>query len=514
MTGAVGPQRRVKRGVLAVALAASIAILGACSDDGGDSSADADRSTTTSQETTSTVDRPGGPAADLSEELSGGDGVFIGTATPDEVEKVGYVEKEYVAAGTAASYRPEGELGADGAWTLAADGEADYRTRVLVRTPEDEADFSGTVIVEWLNVSGGVDAEPEWSNLREEITRSGDAYVGVSAQRIGVEGGEVAVKVEVPGSEAAGDGLKKIDPERYGSLAHPGDGFAFDIYTQVARALRAGDALQGLEPERIIAAGQSQSAFAMVTYYNGVQPLTEAYDGFFVHSRGGAALPLVGPGEAVGIADSLGGTATKFRDDLPVPVMNIQTEGDIASILGSYAARQDDSDTFRLWEVAGTAHADVHTLGVSATYIDCGVPINDGPLHVVAKASYHALKTWMDRGEPPQSAPRIEVAEEGGTPTVQRDEDDIALGGVRTPPVDVPVATLSGEPGPDPSVICILLGSTKAFTAERLGQLYPSREEYEQMYDAATDATINAGYALDDDRDALVAFAAPDEITG
>ena len=111
---------------------------------------------------------------------------------------------------------------------------------MLVRRPADPKEFSGTVIVEWLNVSGGVDADPDWVSLREEIVRRGDAWVGVSAQRIGVMGGPVLVKVEVPGAEAAGKGLKAIDPARYGSLEHPGDGFSFDIFTQVARAVRAG----------------------------------------------------------------------------------------------------------------------------------------------------------------------------------------------------------------------------------------------------------------------------------
>ena len=108
---------------------------------------------------------------------------------------------------------------------------------MLVRQPADPSKFSGNVLVEWLNVSGGVDADPEWVSLQDEIVRAGDAWVGVSAQRIGVEGGPVLVSVKgVPGADPAGKGLKKIDPARYGTLEHPGDAFSFDIFTQVARA--------------------------------------------------------------------------------------------------------------------------------------------------------------------------------------------------------------------------------------------------------------------------------------
>ena len=234
----------------------------------------------------------------------------MASAAKPVLKPYGYVQEEFAAAGTATSYGAQGVLGSDGRWTFVKNGTAPYRTRVLVRRPADPAKFSGNVIVEWLNVSSGLDSDPEWASLYEEITRRGDAWVGVSAQHIGVDGGPVAVKVNAPGSEIAGKGLKAIDPARYGSLEHPGDGFSFDIFTQVARSIRAGNGMGSLRPQKVIAAGESQSAFAMVTYYNGVQPLTHAFDGFFVHSRGAAGLPLVGPGKATDIAGAISGRPT------------------------------------------------------------------------------------------------------------------------------------------------------------------------------------------------------------
>ena len=50
------------------------------------------------------------------------------------------------------------------------------------------------------------------------------------------------------------------------------------------------------------------------------------------------------------------GTAA-IRDDVDVPVLIVETESDL-TFLGYFAARQDDSENVRLWEVAGTAHAD------------------------------------------------------------------------------------------------------------------------------------------------------------
>src|SRR5262249_58235956 len=164
----------------------------------------------------------------------------------------GYLQREYAASGTATSYRSAAPLTGDGRWSSAPVSQAPYRTRVLVRRPADPARFSGTVVVEWLNVSGGVDADPEWATLHEEILRRGDVWVGVSAQRIGVMGGPVLVRVQAPGGEAAGQGLKAIDPARYGALAHPGDGFAVDIYTHVAHALCSGARHARLPTRRLI----------------------------------------------------------------------------------------------------------------------------------------------------------------------------------------------------------------------------------------------------------------------
>jgi len=457
--------------------------------------------------------RPSGPAAELTP-LTGGIGPFMGETTPPDLQRVGYVQREFTAAGMATSYKPVGEQTPDGRFRFAPDTNASYRTRVLVRAPAKASAFSGTVVVEWLNVSGGVDANPEWVSLHEEIVRAGDAWVGVSAQRIGVEGGPVLVSVQgVPGSEQAGKGLKTIDPNRYGALQHPGDGFSFDIYTQVARALRTGAGLGGIPATELIAAGESQSAFALVTYFDGVQPLAHAFDGFFVHSRGASGLPLVGPGKGADLIGAISGAPTIFRTDQSTPILDVQTETDVGSVLNSYAARQPDTNHFRLWEVVGTAHADAHLLGPSAKYIDCGVPINNGAMHIVTKAALRALTVWVKTGRPPVTAPRIDVSP-GASPQIDRSSDGIAIGGIRTPPVDVPVATLSGKPGPNPSTICLLLGSTTPLSGARLVQLYPSRAAYLQRYADDADATIRAGFALPQDRAALLGFAEPSSVQG
>jgi Alpha/beta hydrolase domain len=495
-------------------LLAGATVTAACSsgDDGSSGGGDASGASTTAP-----VERPAGPAATFAA-LKGGKGIFLGASGPGpSLSRAGYTEAEYSASGTATSYTSAEALPTDGRFSLTPDGKAPYATRVVVRRPAKQADFNGTVVVEWLNVSGGVDASPDYTYLADELLRRGYAWVGVSAQRIGVEGGAVAVSA--PGAEdlGAGKGLKGIDPARYGKLHHPGDAYSYDIYTQVARALRSAgkgkvDALDGLRLERVLGVGESQSAFALTTYINGVQPLAEQYDGFLVHSRGGAAAPLGKAGAGIDIAGTIGGKPTTIRTDGRAPVIVVETETDLLGILGYLPARQDDGDGFRLWEVAGTAHADKFQLGDTEGILGCAQPINRGQQVFVLRSALRHLDRWGAGGDPPPKAPRLDV--EGSAPTARYALDDVGnvKGGIRSPVVDAPVDVLSGMASPDSSIICLLMGSTTEIPTAKLAKLYDSRAAYTAAYEKATDDMIKAGFALRDDRTQILDQASPDRI--
>lgn len=428
-------------------------------------------------------------------------------STSEQRVPAGFVEEEYVAAGRATAYKNVGPLATDGTWTFRETDKASYRTRVLVRRPKGGGD--GIVLLEWLNVSGGLDADPAYQTVSEEIVRAGHTWVGVSAQKIGVEGGAVAVAPDIPGAgDVVGKGLKAIDPERYGSLQHPGDRFSFDIVTQVARALRAGGAVTGdAVPTQVLAMGESQAAFGLVAYVNGVQPLTKAFDGLFVESRSKSAMVMPEGDGAADITETILGPTTTFRTDTDVPIFDLQSETDLMGIMGSFAVRQPDTDLFRLWEAAGTAHADLHLVGApTADSLDCGAPINDGPLHVIAKAALRHLVTWVTEGTPPPTAPLLELTPEGAA----RDADGLALGGLRTPPVDAPTRVLSGDPGRTDDVVCLLFGSTRQLPERRLAELYADRADFEQRYRSGLDDAVDAGYVLEEDRAALMDYAHPE----
>jgi hypothetical protein len=420
-----------------------------------------------------------------------------------DLASVGYAQEEFFLDGTASAYSPVAgsSLTSDGRWSVEPTSLAAFATRVVVNRPIDRRDFNGTVIVEWLNVSGGSDASPDWMHTHVELIRRGYAWVGVSAQAVGLN----ALKGGPPGG----------DPARYASLAHPGDSYSYDMFSQAGQAIRddADLLLGGLRPHRLIAAGESQSAGRLVTYIDAVHPVAQAYDGFLVHSRNasGAALaqapltPVPAP------------TPTLIRDDIDVPVLVFNTETDT----GSLQARQADTATYRLWEVAGTAHFDQYGLLGGATdtgqrasvaaWFDtmlhptnqpnpgftCALPINSGPQTFVLRSAVAHLDRWIIRGTPPPTGPRWETTSIAPAHYVL-DGNGNVRGGIRTPAVDAPVAALSGL-GQTGTTFCFLFGTTTPLTPDQLDALYGNHGGFVRAWSMATLRAAAAGFLRPED---------------
>jgi Alpha/beta hydrolase domain len=434
-------------------------------------------------------------------------------STRFDLAEVGYAQAEFFMTGTAQAYTNVGELDSDGTWSAAPADSAGYKTRILVYRPIDPQRFNGTVIVEWLNVSAGLDAAPDWTSAHTELVREGYAWVGVSVQRAGIEGPTGPLGINLT--------LKGFNPMRYGSLSHPGDSFSYDIFSQAGQAVRNPqglDPLDGLRPARIIAAGESQSAFRLTTYVNAIHPVARVYDGFMIHSRGGGSAPLSqAPQPPIDTPD-----VVRIRTDLQEPVLVFQTETDLIA-LGYLPDRQPDTERFRLWEVAGTAHADTYTLIVGFNdqgdtaagaeclismrpipgILECDSPVNSGPQHWVLKAAFAALDRWVRGDGAPPIAPRLEL--EGDQYVL--DEFGNVRGGIRTPAVDVPIATLSGL-GQTGATFCRIFGTTVSFDAARLASLYPTTDAYVSAVNDATDSAVDAGFILPPDGELIKAGAA------
>jgi hypothetical protein len=243
------------------------------------------------------------------------------------LEELGYSLREFTFEGTAVSYQPAAQAGLDGRWVVTPAGTAPFRTRLVAMMPKDPRKFNGTVVVEWMNVSGGLDVPVDWVTVHRELTRRGYGYVGVSAQKAGIDGGRAMVSGTMP--------LKLAAPARYGTLNHPGDAFSYDIFSQVGAALRQGGAralLGSLTPRRLIAIGESQSAGRLAAYVNAVDPIARVYDGIIVHSRGSGTAGLSDTPQPQATAAGMM-RAARLRTDGRAKLMEVITETDLLALV-------------------------------------------------------------------------------------------------------------------------------------------------------------------------------------
>jgi Alpha/beta hydrolase domain len=363
-----------------------------------------------------------------------------------------------------------------------------------VRRPADPDAFNGVVVVEWLNVTGGRDLDALFRPTHTELLGEGYAWVGVSVQKVGV------------------DDLERRDPDRYGGLQHPGDDYAFDIFTRAGRIVAdpASPVLGGLRPQAVLASGASQSATGLLTYVNAVQPLVDVYDGFYLQSQLGTAmaLPSGSPMPARPIV----------RTDVPVPVLDVRSETELV-VLRTHLNRQEDSTSFRLWEFAGSSH--IGEYGRSLAWPPnptspgnpCTARINSAPSFALGKAATAALAAWTTTGVAPPSAPRIELADPSAPDPVARDQHGNALGGIRYPHLEVPVARVDGLPNsappadPSQTFLCVLSGRTLPFSDAELAELYPTSQAFVGRFGAAANMAVDSGFLLPEDAEALKAAA-------
>jgi hypothetical protein len=222
-------------------------------------------------------------------------------------------------------------------------------------------------------------------------------------------------------------------------------------------------------------------------------------------------------------------TPTLIRDDIDVPVLTFQTETDL-TFLNYVRARQDDSNRFRLWEVAGTSHADAYTTGGQADLgmspdivalmvtnspvpgiVTCNLPVNAGPQHFVLNAAFAALNRWVVSGKPPKVAPRLEVM--GSPAAIARDANGNAIGGIRTPQVDVPIAAF-GETQYGSSITCLLFGTTTPFDASKLASLYPTHRAFVAAYKKAANRAVKRGFVRGPDAKLMKQWAVSSDIGG
>jgi hypothetical protein len=374
-------------------------------------------------------------------------------STPFDLAAAGYVEEEFHLSGLADGWDATGARVAT---------DIPYTTRLIVRRPTSPARFSGVALVEWQNVTAGYDLDALWNPA--DVTRSGYAWIGVSAQHVGV------------------DQLRGWSPARYGRLdvtgggAFTSDELSYDIFAQAAKAIAVdrGGAMGGLAVDTVLAIGASQSAGRMTVYYDRVLPKVEPV--------------FMGYAFVVGAAPSRTGVE---------PVFQVLSETDVRT-----PVRPADTARFRRWEVAGGAHSgyngqvyrapiQIRDLGAAPVYACDRPPFSRVPVHHVTAAAYAHLVRWVRHGRPPPTAQPLAFNADG---TKARNELGLALGGIRLSQVDVPVALNTGDNSGES--FCRLFGTHVPFDDATLERLYPSHGAYVSRVIDTDRRNVQAGYLL------------------
>ncbi len=486
-----------KSNSVAVALCLSLALSGV-----GAASATADaKPSKKGNSTTSQVERERvTPIPDIEAVPTTEDSYAFGAAdhqlVPEDLSKKGYVEEEYLASGEANVYT----------WPAPGPAEvrtadAPYTTRVLVRKPARDQQFSGNVVVEMLNPSNLFDLNIGWAVAHEQMVENGDAWVGITAKPIAV------------------DALKNFDAERYGSLSFANplplddaanctqvaadsartteNGLIWDIYSQVGAWLKSDTASNPLTyghestlVEKAYGFGYSQTGGYLVNYINGVHPLVvesdgaPIYDGYLVGVAGGAfagAYPM-NQCEAAPPADDV----RRQFSDVGVPIIRMMSQSDYLRGIGSRRPDSDEpGDRYRHYEMAGAGHATPDELYFSAApedilAADRDVPpmsCNEGPRSrfpssIFFNAALKNLDLWVRDGiAPPRAAP---ILVENGAPVL--DEFGNVQGGLRSPYLDVPTSTWFGTA--TGASFCFIAGYEVPLDQQTIDRLYPNHGVY------------------------------------
>lgn len=407
-------------------------------------------------------------------------------ATDIDLSKYGYEEQEYYLEGNAYAYDTSVPLTTATKITTGgpnSDGLHPYKTRITVRRPINPADYNGTTVAEWNNVTAQFDLEANWFGDPFYLLKHGYTWVGVSAQGVGV------------------NALKGWNPARYGDLnvndsgAVTGDALSYEIYSAAIKALRGQgngtNPLAGFGPQTVIASGESQSGSRLSTYYNEIQPLHEVADAFLLTVSNGPV-----------------------RTDRPEKVVRVVTETENQKTLP-----EADTNTLRHWEVAGGSHLPELAYKNFTAPVERDLPVfaplvancQKTPLSrvqwpYVVNSAIDNLVKWAHGGAAPPAAPRGTYS---APDTLTRNSLGIAEGAIRLPEVTTPVAVNTGSNIPTPggalfSVFCPLLGSNTILPQDTINGLYSGFGDYTSKVRAAAETVSGQGFVLPEDVSRLV----------
>ena len=432
-----------------------------------------------------------------------------------------YIEKEFLMSGTANVYHLYDN---DTPYVVKADNP--YATRLLVRYPDTAKGktCSGRVYLDILNASSGVDLEDIWRRSYQHLMDSGDIYIGITSQS---------------GTAAA---LKRFDSDRYQDInwevdGKEEDGLVFDMLSQLGNLLRDDPQAilpEGMIPEYIYLTGQSWSGDYLNTYtsvfYDYYNQDRSLFDGY---------ISVVAPAETYIATDVHGPRDVYTETKEPYFVINSESE----HYFGSYGDwyldfeyvripdASEENYKFRFYEMVGSSHSDPvspilpnnpeiakanNGVARDPKQYDGDQTHSDLQLDMLITACLENVHNWAANGVEAPSGDKYWLEYRTvvdpfvkDMPEVVADENHNALGGIRMPQMEAPVAQYKAFRN-DSSVTD---GSMIYFSKEKIHELYPGGyAQYKEQFDAAAEKLYREGYLVETDYEKLIRSDANKEL--
>jgi hypothetical protein len=350
-----------------------------------------------------------------------------------------------------------------------------YKTRMVVRMPQDKSKFSGLVLV-------------------ESMHGSGSAHMFEFTSMYTMASGHAAVEVLTTGPAA---NVSATNKERYKDL-QLNDSQRNEIFAQVGSLVRTGRPLGGVTVRKMVLGGTSQTAGFVINYLPAhvvyrTPEMGRIYDGFMPTSNG-----------------------ANITQDVDVPIMHLPTMHEVSA--ANITSRQDSDEPnkqYRLFEFAAIGHIDTRD-NVRMKPNPCTIAMSEFPHQAYFSVGLNYLFQWVDKGVKPPHAERIwlDRDQQNDGSLIALDENGNPRGGIRSPYVDVPVMKYSiRPPAADPVVpgasayiaaggvqaarqMCGLAGAQTPFDAAKLKQLYKTKKNYVTMVEKRLNELEKQGWSL------------------
>ena len=296
---------------------------------------------------------------------------------------------------------------------------------------------------------------------------------------------------------------------RYADVSMSSNDLVWDMLRQIGAVIRTGGEQSPLrdQVDHLYMGGYSQSGVDTATFsmsfHDDTRFLDDApvFDGYFPAAHAATMTPL----------QTGSGLILEFEEGemqaVDVPVVDVETQHDAQgwtremlpgldyTSRSGASVRRPDSDTptdkYRLFEIAGASHSSVGG--------DCGGPNSTFPGPMFVRAAAAQLFRWAEEGIPPTEAPRIEMETVDTVSTPSTDEFGNAVGGVRSPFVDVPLVEYQVVVGGS-GLECAFSGTESPIAPDVLESRYGDADAFTDEFTESLDATIEAGFLLESDR--------------